>query len=389
MKLLSGSKRVIFRCLSLALLAIIPIPAAGLGTQTAPPVSQWSTSVPKKAANPASRRLTDLEQQTLKNLFAKIRPATLRLEDCPLQGSCEEPNGVGSGFLISADGLALTAYHVVFESENLQAVTLNKRRYPVEVIGFDDQHDVALLKVKVPAGTPFLPLASVGAQVNETALVVGNGNGQFLRSSFGRLLSLQSDPKRADFPPGTLELSAQLVPGDSGGPVLNARGEVMGVVSFISLDAAGGPITSYAVPVTSDDAVLADLKRGVKREAAIIGVSIMPELSSLDAEQFAVVNHLLQEKLGTVPGAFFQGVSKGSPAEAAGLQPFTIRGEKEVVPGDIVTAVNGKRILNFSEFQYAVRAHQPGETVTLTILRGGKEISVKLKLVGRSSVGRG
>lgn len=369
----------------LAALILLPGPQVAVA-QTATPAAR--PAAPSRSQG-AARPLSAAEQQTLTTLFTKVRPATLRIEDCPQEGSCDEPDGIGSAFLISSDGLALTAYHVVFEAQNLTALTLDKKRYPVSVIGFDDQHDVALIKVNVPAGTPYLPLARQAPAPDDLALVVGNGNGQFFRSATGRLLKLSADAGRADFPPGTLELSARLLPGDSGGVVLNAKGEAVGVVSYISLAGGrSGPVTtlSYAVPVTATSELLKDLKAGVKREAPVIGVSILPELANLNAEQFALINREMKLHLGDTPGAFFLEVREGSPAAKAGLMPLRLDEQKNVIPGDVVTAVNGKRILNFSEFQYAVREYQPGQSVTLTILRGGKEIKVKLTLVGRSTV---
>ena len=91
-------------------------------------------------------------------------------------------------------------------------------------------------------------------------------------------------------------------------------------------------------------------------------------------------------KLGEPPGAFFTSVSRGSPAAQAGLKPLVLNGDSQRVSGDIVTAVNGKRIVNFAEFQYAVRAYQPSDTVTLSVLRDGKPLEVKLTLVGRSKL---
>lgn len=376
--------------LFLSALGLSALLSAGTLAQTAPPAGAPSTvdtprtTVPSRPTVPSTP--TVQEAQQLGDLFTRLRPATLRLEDCPKDGPCDEPNSLGSGFLISADGLALTAYHVVFQAEKLEAVTADRRRYPVSVVGFDDQHDLALLKVGVPAGTPFFPLAAQSPGHNDPTLVIGNGDGAFLRPSTGRLLSLDAQAGRADFPPGTLELSVPLVPGDSGGPVINAKGEAVGVVSYISLNPRNRKVTSYAVPVTLDNQLLADLRAGVKNEAPLIGITTAwPGLTALNAQEFAEANRILKLGLGDTPGAFFTGVSPGSPAEQAGLKPMRIdEVKRSIVPGDVVTAVNGKRILNFSEFQYAVREHRPGETVTLTVLREGKEIKLNLTLAPRS-----
>ncbi|MBB5234530.1 S1C family serine protease [Deinococcus budaensis] len=342
-----------------------------------------SPSTPQRAA-PAP--LSAAETAALRALYQKLRPATLRIEDCP-PNDCSDPNGVGSAFLIG-DGYALTAYHVVKGARTLSAQTLDRKRYAVQIVGFDDQSDVALIRVNVPANTPFFPLAAARPAVGDAALAIGNGGGEFLTLKTGRLTGLDSDAGRADFPPGTLELNAQLVPGDSGGPVINARGEAIGVVSYISVS-RGNRITSYAVPVTRTDPRLAELRRGVKREAPIIGITLNlpPELSpvtALPAENFAEFSRVFD--LGTTPGAFFTDVSPGSPAARAGLQPLDYDADGNRTSGDIVTAVNGQRVTNFSDFQYAVRRYQPGQTITLSVLRADKPIEVKLTLVARSTV---
>lgn len=356
-------------------------------TQAAParPASPVN-SVPGKAAGRLPvKPLTAQENAALQALFTKLRPATLRIEQCPVN-ACTEPGGVGTGFLISEGGLALTAYHVVFQASALSARTSNGKRYPVTVVGYDDQYDLAVVQVGVPKGTPFLPLAKAAPKVGDAALAIGNGGGAYLRPKFGRLTGLQSEAGRADFPPGTLELSAPLVPGDSGGPIINRAGEVAGVVSYVSVrgeDENSLDIHAYAVPVTATDARVAELRRGVKRDAPVIGISLEGEWSLLaNLPESAFV----ESKLGKTAGAFFTRVLPGSPAAKAGLQPLRFSAKGDLLGGDIVTAVNGRRIYNFSDFQYAVRRHAPGETVTLSVLRGGKSISVKLTLAARSTM---
>jgi serine protease Do len=357
--------------------------------QTTPAPASPMTPAERRAGNTAAP-LTTAEKAALNTLFTKSRAATLRIEQCP-PTNCADSDGVGTAFLISADGLALTAYHVVFQAKSLSAQTVDKKRYAVEVIGYDDQSDLALLRVKVPKGTPFLPLAVNRPAVGDSALAIGNGGGAFLTSKTGRLTALDAAAGRADFPAGTLELNAQLIPGDSGGPILNAKGEVTGVVSYISVQGQGGVrrIQSYAVPVTTTDARVAALKRGEKRDAPIIGIGIggnLAALTDLSEKDFAEANRVLELDLGNTPGAFFTSVSAGSPAAKAGLQPLQYNEEGKRVRGDIVTAVNGKRIVNFLEFQFAVRSYAPGDTVTLSVLRAGKTIEVKLVLIPRVTV---
>lgn len=371
-----------------ALLGGLLLMPGTLAQQAAPtaPSAQSTSAAPRRSTANARLPLTSQELLNLRQLFAKVRPATLRIEQCA-PNACADPDGVGSAVLISADGLALTAYHVVEGARNLSAQTLDKQRYKAEVLGYDDQHDLALLRVNVPKGTPFVPLSAATPAIGAPALAVGNGGGLFLQQKVGRLVGLNSDAGRADFPPGTLELSAPLVPGDSGGPVVNARGELMGIVSYIAINGRGSVASSYAVPVTSGDTVLADIKRGVKRDAPVIGIGLGGQLGDLfmvDAAEFKELSQIL--KLGDTPGAFFTSVVPGSPADKAGLQPLKLNARAQRISGDIVTEVDGKRIINFSEFQYAVRSRQPGDTVTLTVLRGGQTLKIKVTLIGRSAI---
>lgn len=366
-----------------ALLAASPAEAQTTPAPTATPTTTPATPQERRVRSAAP--LSAAEQAALQALVSRVRPATVRVEQCRAT-QCDDPDGLGSGVLISADGLILTAYHVIRGAPDLSVQLLNKTRYPAQVIGYNDQDDLALLRVNVPRGTPFLPLAAARPAVGETALAIGNGGGAFLTPKTGRLLGLDSDPGRADFPPGTLEMNAPLIPGDSGGPVVNVKGEVTGIVSYIRMTPGNQP-RSYAVPVTTTDARVAALKRGEKRDAPVIGIGldgVFSGLFYLPSAGFQELTKLL--KLGETPGAFFTSVSRGSPAAQAGLKPLVLNGDSQRVSGDIVTAVNGKRIVNFAEFQYAVRAYQPGDTVTLSVLRDGKPLEVKLTLVGRSKL---
>lgn len=365
----------------------------GVQAQGITPLAQKpAQSAPVSPARTAPKPLSDAEKQTLKTLFSKVRPATLRIEQCDLNkpGACDDPDGIGSGVLISADGLALTAYHVVEGARFLSAQTVDKKRYAVEVVGYDDQDDLALLRVSVPRGTPFVPLASGRPGVGDAVLAVGNGGGGFLQPKSGRLTGLEASagPGGATFPPGTLQMSAPLVPGDSGGPILNTTGELTGIVSYISISRNSGP-ASFAVPVTASDARLADLRAGKKLDAPIIGIGLNGPFTTfitLDAADFRRLSDVL--KLGDTPGAFFTSVLRGSPADRAGLKPLELDDQDRRVSGDIVTAVDGKRIINFDEFQYAVRTYKPGDTITLSVLRGDKPLTVKLTLIGRSQTTR-
>lgn len=344
--------------------------------------------------------LSSSEQASLGALFQQVRPATFLISDCPL-AKCTPADGLGTGFLIGSDGTALTAYHVVFGVTHLSVTMSNGQRYRARLIGYDDQRDLAVLKVEWPKNAlprPFLRLTESQPNPADAVLVIGNGGGTFLRPKTGRLQGIDTASVRADFAANTLQIAAPVLPGDSGGPVLSRQGQVVGVVSFLTVKAnldktnpdtaqAGiskPKILAYAVPVSASDPQLALMKKGLKRDAPVIGVGLNGPaalLYNLPAGEFLRATQGQGLTLGRVPGAFFTSVTPGSPAARAGLKAVSYQGK-----GDVVTHVNGQRVMNFSEFQSALREYLPGQTVTLNVLRGGKTLTLKMKLVGRASV---
>lgn len=362
------------------------------------------TAPSKKTSTPVLTKPAGITG-ALAGVYQATRTASLRIEDCaPVteDPDCKDPNGVGSGVLISADGNVLTAYHVVFNSSRLEAVTLDKKRYPLTVVGFDETQDLALLKINI-AGAPFVPLTPGVPRVGQTALAIGNSGGKFLQPKVGKLLALDAAAGRADFPAGTLQLDAPLAPGDSGGPILNDAGQLIGITSYIRLKptAKTGALpatasyaaytatletTSYAVPVTAGSALLARLQGGLKREAPIVGISTSSELTDgLTVKFFSSLG------LGSRVGFVFNSVVKGGPADLAGLRPLkvTAKDSKDVptrATGDVITAIDGQTVTNYDEFLAAVRSHEVGDKVTLTVYRDGaaKPLSISLTLAPRT-----
>lgn len=346
----------------------------------APPGLSQAHQQRAPSAAPSTTSTNSLPAE-LQKVYQQVRPAVLRIEDCP-DTACADPDGVGTAFVIGKDGLALTAYHVVFDSKNPTAVTLDKRRYAVSVVGYDDQSDLALIRVKFPGPAQALNLAGQAPRVGDSVFAIGNGGGAFLRPRAGKLLKLDVASAQADFPSGTLQLSAQLIPGDSGGPIFNARGEVEGVVSYITADDTGSRILSYAVPVTAGSALLKDLKAGLKRDAPVVGLT----LPDVDTSLFPKIG------LGPKPGVVFSEVQPGSPADRAGLRPLVLVKEPATpddyptYQGDVITAVNGKAVNSPNAFMALIRSYKVGDSVTLSVQRGQQALSLKLTLASRAEV---
>lgn len=363
--------------------------AQGTQAQKSPPVK----ASPSQAA-PTTTPKSDLPA-ALRDTYAKARPATLRIEQCPAT-RCTDPDAVGTGFVISEDGLALTAYHVIFGAKSLSAVDVNRKRYPVTVVGYDDGNDVALLKVNFPRPAPFLKLADAAPKPGDPVLAIGNGGDAFLQPKAGKLVALNSKAVLANFADNTLEVNAFLIPGDSGGPIINAAGEVEGVTSYIRnpyFDEEGNRLApdaikyrSFAVPITAGSQVIKDLRAGVKRDAPVVGLSFN-RTSGFTPEIFELFG------LGTKPGVAIDRVTPGSPADQAKLRSLVVLDQGDVTKqqppklrADVVTAVNGKAVAAFEEFLAAVRSYKVGDTVTLTVQRGDQTLQIPITLAPRAQV---
>ena len=162
--------------------------------------------------------------------YSLARDGTVRIEArCPeLRG--RPTVGVGTGFFVTDDGMLLTAYHVVDGARmsscdvELVAVTSTEEEYALELVGFDAYLDVAALQADVDRVVPVIPLATRSPSPGDRVVAIGNSRGDFIAGRAGRVTRLGVEAGRADFASGTIELTASLAPGDSGGPVVNARG---------------------------------------------------------------------------------------------------------------------------------------------------------------------
>lgn len=302
--------------------------------------------------------------ENTQELFARSRRAVVRVES--LNARTGE-GGIGTGFFISEDGQVLTAYHVVGSGQLFQIRTLSGRVFPARVTAYDAGADVALLQVQGRGPFPVLKLATRPPRVGETVLAIGNSGGDFLQPRRGRLLRLGAEAGRADFPQGTLEMDAPLAPGDSGGPIIDGNGQAIGVVSYIRVDDSGQTRTSYAVPVTEGNALIAALRKGEQRDVPVVGL----------------IFDMRHSGFTDPPGGVVDRVARGSPAARAGLRGATFDRYGNLTGlGDVIVRVNGQRTRDANEVISAIRRARVGDTVTLGYVRDGQEREARIQLVG-------
>ena len=349
----------------------------------------------------------------LAEVYQLARPATLRIESrCGIPLLRDMPVDVGSGFFVSADGHVLTAYHVVRRQSlalrnrcplHYVGVDAHDREYRLELVGFDAYRDLALLRANVEEPVPYLELSERLPPVGTRVLAIGNSRGDFLEDRTGEVTRLGVNASRPDFASETMELTAALAPGDSGGPVIDEEGKVLGVVSFISFapsvlsSESDSPLfrlltpgsslefASYAVPTLAGSETVNDLLAGEQRDIPVIGFEVAFEYDPRDREA---------PSLGRRPGVVVGRVQRDGPGGRAGLrslEELILRDESGVPSGrrlraDVIVAVDGKATPTFDRLLEVVRERSVGDEVTLTVQRGYSTTSMVLKLGGYRQV---
>jgi serine protease Do len=275
--------------------------------------------------------------------------------------------GAGSGFFISTDGLIVTNNHVVEDADKINVRLADDTQLQAKVVGRDPATDVALIKVE--GKQPFTPLAlgdSDALRVGEWVMAVGNPLAMEhtvtvgVVSAKGRTLNISPDPNSRSFE-NFIQTDAAINLGNSGGPLVNLRGDVVGMNTAIN---AAGQNLGFAVPVNTIKMVLPQLEEKGKVVRGYLGV------------QISNVDQKAQEafKLPNREGALVQSVEKGGPAEKAGVRP-----------GDVIVAVGGVAVKETRQLIDRVSSTPPGHKVDLDVIREGKRQTIPVVLAERPS----
>ena len=267
--------------------------------------------------------------------------------------------GSGSGFIIDVDGSILTNNHVIDHAERISVKLSDGRSFLARIVGTDPDTDIALLKIDAPAGLPVAPLGdSAKLRMGEWVCAIGNPLGYEHTVTVGvvsflgrKLFDMSLD--------NYIQTDAAINFGNSGGPLINSRGEVIGINAAISSRASS---IGFAVPIGSAAAILPQLRARGRVSRGYIGVA----LRDIDPD----IEHSL--KLGVSHGAMVEDVTEGSPADHAGLHPY-----------DVVVSLDDHVIRNDDQLIREIAARTPGSTAHLRTMRDGREQSVLIKLTER------
>jgi Do/DeqQ family serine protease len=279
----------------------------------------------------------------------------------PRRPQTQIQRGLGSGVIVQADGHILTNHHVIDGAEDIKVDLGSRQTYSAKLVGSDPPSDLAVLKINA-SGLPVLSLAdSDKVKVGDVCLAVGNplGIGESVTagiiSAKGRATGI-SDGSFQDF----LQTDAPINQGNSGGALVNTRGELIGINSQILSPNGGGNIgIGFAIPSNMAKTVMSQLIGKGKVNRGMLGVTIQPMTTEL-AQGLG-----LKEARGVAVNA----VTPGGPAEKAGMKA-----------GDVILEVNGKRVNDPNGLRNTVAAISPGTEVTVKIARGGAEQDLKVQL---------
>ena len=274
----------------------------------------------------------------------------------PQQPEQEVPRGVGSGFIISADGFVMTNAHVVDGADEVLVTLPDKREFKAKIIGADKRTDVAVVKIE-GSGLPAVKIGDVNKlRVGEWVMAIGSPFGLENSVTAGIVSAKQRDT--GDYLP-FIQTDVAVNPGNSGGPLINMRGEVVGINSQIYSRSGGFMGISFAIPIDEAMRVSEQLRATGRVTRGRVGVQI-DQVTKEVAESIG---------LGKPQGALVRNVESGSPAEKAGVEA-----------GDIITRFEGKAIEKASDLPRMVGNTKPGTKSTITVFRRGQSRDLSITI---------
>ncbi|MBD9477854.1 Do family serine endopeptidase [Pseudoxanthomonas sp. PXM02] len=324
-------------------------------------VEQVGPGVVNVEATVGSRRTAQAEEEAdIPEIFRRMLPPGFQIPGGPgQQGPQRRGTSMGSGFIISADGYVLTNHHVVDGADEVKVTLPDRRELTAKVVGSDQQYDVALLKVEAK-GLPTVRIGnSATLKPGQWVVAIGSPLGldhsvtAGIVSAVGR--SASAEQRYVPF----IQTDVAINQGNSGGPLLNTRGEVVGINSQIFSVSGGYMGISFAIPIDLAMGAVDQLKATGRVSRGQLGVQVGAVTSD------AVKGFGLPDNRG----ALVNDVVSGSPAAKAGIGP-----------GDVIRSVNGRAINDSSDLPPIIGAMAPGSKVTLNLLRDGRARDVSVTL---------
>ena len=309
------------------------------------------------------------------NILTKATEYDFFMDPVPVEGA-------GSGFVIDPKGFILTNFHVVQDAQSIEVILGDRTSYTAKFIGADPRNDVALVKIE-PKGKPLVALAlgdSSNLQVGQKVLAIGNPFGfqSTLTTGVVSALGRTVQTSQTTYIDEAIQTDAAINRGNSGGPLINSHGEVIGINSAIYTPSGTTAGIGFAIPVNTAKRIAHDLMTEGRVRQAFMGVQSL-EVGGWLAEAL---------DLPVKEGLLIEEVTRGGPAAAAGLHG----GDKEAmagmrritIGGDVIVAIDGQKVANQFDMNVILNRKRPGDTVDVSVYRGGKKMDLQVKLGERS-----
>jgi len=309
------------------------------------------------------------------NILTKATEYDFFMDPVPVEGA-------GSGFVIDPRGYILTNFHVVAGAQSIEVVLGDQSRYSAKFIGADQRNDVALVKIE-PKGKQLAALTlgdSSTIQVGQKVLAIGNPFGfqSTLTTGVISALGRTVQTSQTTFIDEAIQTDAAINRGNSGGPLLNSHGQVVGINSAIYTPTGTTAGIGFAIPINTAKAIASDLITDGRVHRAFLGVQTLQVSEYLaQALDLPVQEGLLVEMVPRGGPAAEGGIHGGDRAVQAGMR-------KIYVGGDVIVALDGQKIASQFDVNLVLNRKRPGDTITVTLYRGGKKMDLTIKLGERT-----
>lgn len=385
------SKKVVVS--SMLLLALI-LSACSVtqGIQTTPTPN--AAAAPEQTSSTSAQVLEYTQgEDALVNIYKNVNPGVVTILVYTSDGGV----GQGSGFVYDLDGHILTNYHVIENATDIEITFPEGTRTRGEVIGTDMDSDIAVIKVGVPQEVlhPLILGSSADLEVGQFVIAIGNPYGfsgtmtTGIVSALGRVLdSMRSADNGSVYAAGdTIQTDAAINPGNSGGPLLNLNGEVIGINRAIydetssAYESASYTGIGFAIPVDIVKKVVPSLIANGSYDYPYLGISSIDGLTMDEIEAMGFDPN--------VPGVYVLEVTSGGPAAKAGIRAGTRTTKYNglYAGGDMIVALDGVSVKDYNQLlSYLFMYKQPGDSLTVTILRNGTQKNVEVTLGSRSDL---
>jgi serine protease Do len=318
-----------------------------------------------------ANKIVTKEEEDIANVVSKVAPSVVSIvtqsEGYSFGGRISQQEGAGTGIIVGKDGYILTNKHVITGANAVSIILADGTEYKdVKILGSDPLNDVAFLKISNVSNLPAVTLGdSSSLRVGQKVIAIGNSLGQYqntvtsgIVSGVGRPVQAQSGDITEDLT-DLIQTDAAINPGNSGGPLLNAGGQVIGINTAVATDAQG---IGFSIPINATKGMLKNVLAGGDVKRGYIGINYVAITSEVASRY----------ELNVKRGAYIfsenaSAVVNGSPADKAGIKDK-----------DIITKVGAAEVGNPVGLASIMGLYAPGDVVEVTVLRGGKTLTVKV-----------